>query len=383
MHDTEIGAAGEDWDVLLSFLPPDWQELARDTGALKGLRKDKAVDNLLRTLLLHLGCGHSLRETAVRARQAQLADLSDVALLKRLKKSSEWLRALCVRLFRERDLAVVPEGAFRVRAVDATTVKEPGPSGSLWRLHYSVCLPSLACDFFKLTETEGSGTGESLAQFPIRAGDHVLADRGYSTARGLRHVAEAGGKLIVRVNTGSLPLRTATGKQFDLLAAVESVTRSGDARSWATTVVAGEDTDGPAREIPGRVCAIRKSAAAIREAHRRIRRDASRKGNRVQPATLRFAEYVIVFTTFPEPPFSAAAVLEWYRLRWQVELVFKRFKSLAQLGHVPKYDDDSARAWLYGKLFVALLVEKLLDHARAISPWGYALPAPASSQRVT
>ena len=98
MHDTEIGAGGEDWDVLLSFLPPDWQELARDTGALKGLRKDKAVDNLLRTLLLHLGCGHSLRETAVRARQAQLADLSDVALLKRLKKSSEWLRALCVRL---------------------------------------------------------------------------------------------------------------------------------------------------------------------------------------------------------------------------------------------------------------------------------------------
>ena len=78
---------------------------------------------------------------------------------------------------------------------------------------------------------------------------------------------------------------------------------------------------------------------------------------------------MIVFTTFPEPPFSAAAVLEWYRLRWQVELVFKRFKSLAQLGHVPKYDDDSARAWLYGKLFVALLVEKLLEHARAISPW--------------
>ena len=53
----------EDWDVLLSFLPQDWRELAQDTGALKGLRKDKTVDNLLRTLLLHLGCGHSLRET--------------------------------------------------------------------------------------------------------------------------------------------------------------------------------------------------------------------------------------------------------------------------------------------------------------------------------
>ena len=111
--------------------------------------------------------------------------------------------------------------------------------------------------------------------------------------------------------------------------------------------------------LRGRVCVLRKSAEAIRLAHQKIRRDAARKGNQVQPATLRFAEYVIVFTTFPEPPFSAADVLEWYRLRWQVELVFKRFKSLAQLGHLPKYDDDSAKAWLYGKLFVALLVEKL------------------------
>ena len=148
----------EDWDVLVSFLPQGWRELARDTGALKGLRKDKTVDNLLRTLLLHLGCGHSLRETVVRARQAHLADLSDVALLKRLKKSKGWLHALCVRLFEEQGLAVVPGGAYQIRAVDATTVKEPGPSGSLWRLHYSVGLPSLTCDFFKLTGTEGPGT---------------------------------------------------------------------------------------------------------------------------------------------------------------------------------------------------------------------------------
>ena len=72
-------------------------------------------------------------------------------------------------------------------------------------------------------------------------------------------------------------------------------------------------------------------------------------------------------------------MLEWYRLRWQVELVFKRFKSLAQLGHLPKYDDDeSAKAWLYGKLFVALLVEKLLHHARTISPWGYDVHGPGA-----
>ena len=212
----------------------------------------------------------------------------------------------------------------------------------------------------------------------------ALTEQGWrvsSTARGIRHVVEAGGRLIVRVNTGSLPLHTAAGRPFDLLAAVSSVRRPGAARSWATTVAAAGDDGGPPGEIAGRVCVLRKSAEAIRLAHQKIRRDAARKGNQVQPATGRFAKYVIVFTIFPEPPFSAADVLEWYRLRWQVELVFKRFKSLAQLGHLPKYDDDSAKAWLYGKLFVALLVEKLLHHARAISPWGYDVPAPAPPQR--
>ena len=58
------------------------------------------------------------------------------------------------------------------------------------------------------------------------------------------------------------------------------------------------------------------------------------------------------------------------RTRWQIELTFKRFKSLAQLGCLPKYDDDSAKVWLYGKLLAALLVEKLIHHASAISPRG-------------
>lgn len=125
----------EDWELLLSFLPNDWQGLAHDTGALKGLRKDKSAENLLRTLLIHLGCGHSLRETVVRAKKANLADLSDVALLKRLRKSKDWLRALCLQLFREQGVAVSADGGFQIRAFDATTVQEPGKTGALWRIH--------------------------------------------------------------------------------------------------------------------------------------------------------------------------------------------------------------------------------------------------------
>jgi hypothetical protein len=41
---------------------------------------------------------------------------------------------------------------------------------------------------------------------------------------------------------------------------------------------------------------------------------------------------------------------------------------------LPKHDAQSAKAWLYGKLFVALLTDKLIQEARAFSPWGYELP---------
>ena len=94
---------------------------------------------------------------------------------KRLKKWQDWLHALCLELFRERSVELVAGRGFQVRAIDATTVKEPGKPGSLWRIHCSVWLPSLAYDFFKLTETEGPVTGEPLQQFPVREGDYLLA----------------------------------------------------------------------------------------------------------------------------------------------------------------------------------------------------------------
>ena len=273
-------------------------------------------------------------------------------------------------------MGIASTDGFQVRAFDATTVKEPGKTGSLWRIHYSVCLPSLACDFFKLTETEGQGTGESLTQFPVGTGDYILADRGYSTAKGIRYVVANGAYVTVRVNTASLPFHNRQGKPFDLLAAVSSLKRTGSAQSWPVLVREAES------RIQGRLCVIRKSKHAIHCAQATVRKTAARQGRHVKPCTLEYAKYVILFTTFPEKTFTAQEVLQWYRIRWQVELVFKRFKSLAQLGHLPKYDDESAKAWLYGKLLVALLIEKLIAHAESISPWGYGLEESPATQCV-
>ena len=185
------------------------------------------------------------------------------------------------------------------------------------------------------------GQGETFRQFPVLAGDFVLADRGYSTAPGIAHVAACDGHVTVRVNTGSLGFVTRDGSPFDLGTALSSLDRPGG--SWTVATAAA----GP---VEGRVGAIRKSEEAIRQAH-----DRREAGNKAPKAETLYASYVILFSTFPDDRFDADAVLQWYRLRWQEELVFKRFKSLVGLGHLPKH--DSAEAWLYGKLLTALLAE--------------------------
>ncbi len=364
----------EDWKVLTTLFPSNWKELATATGALKGLRKDKSEENLLRTVLIHLGCGYSLRETVVRARQADLADLSDVALLKRLKKCKEWLHALCLSLFVERGVAPERATGRPIRLFDATHIAEPGKTGSLWRVHYSIQVPSLRCDYFKLTPTQGKGTGESFQQFPIETGDLILADRGYSLASGIEYVDSKGAFVTVRLNPHNVPIMGPLKQPFDLLGRLKRFKKAAEVRTWPVLIPTG-GTHG----VPGRICVVRKTKEAIRQAHNKLKRRASKNGQKLRAQTLVYAEYVIVFTSFPEDQFSANAVLEWYRIRWQIELVFKRFKQIAQLGHLPKHDDESAQAWLYGKLFIALVTEKLIDHATSISPWGYDMdPAPAA-----
>ncbi len=341
-------------------------------------RDIKSPGDLLRTLLLHVGKGYSLRETVVRAKLMGLADISDVALLKRLRRAGDWLQWLCTGLFEASGWEMPADArGYNLRAVDGTLVKQPGQKGTLWRVHYSLRIPSLECDYFEITLSKGKGTSEKLERFPAQEGDLVLADRGFSFASGIATARQHGAHVIVRVNTASLALLSESGKKkFDLLAAVRSLKEAGAAASWPVQVRHGK------AQIPGRICAVRKSQEATDRAQRKIKRKAQQGGKETRPSTLEFGAYVMVFTTLPKEEFASEEVLEWYRLRWQIELVFKKLKSLMQLGQLPKHGAESARAWLYGKLLTSLLGRALMRLGRDISPWGYRLPGRWQWQRL-
>lgn len=376
MDDRPTVDLARDWEFLLTFLPVGWEEKAKELGALRRCRKVPDAGVLLRVLLIHLAEGCSLRETAVRARAGGIVDLSDVTIKNRLEGAGEWFRWMSTALMSQWVARQPPEvlaGPWEVRVVDGTQVKEPGPTGSLWRLHYSIGLPSLRCGEVHLTGSEGAGSGESFCRFAVHPGDLLIGDRGYATPVGIAHVVGAGGDVLVRFPWHSLPLWVEADQPFDLLAHLRTLhgTALGD---WPASVKAGRTL------IAGRVCALKRSAQATEQAQRQARQRARHRGVQIRPGTLEAAGYVFVFTTVPKRLLTPMRALEFYRGRWQVELVFKRLKSILGLNHLRKGEDQSATAWIHGKLFVAFLMEALLRHGESFSPWGYPLHSPQRAQ---
>jgi Transposase DDE domain len=358
----------DDWPLVCQLLPPGWQEQAFHLGALRRARGFPDAAVLLRTLLVHLAGGCSLKETATIAQQAGWCDVSSVALFKRLRAAEQWLRWMANQLRQRHPTPSLPHG-YRVRAIDATTVGRPGSLGTDWRLHFSVDLVDLQCDFFQVTDVHG---GETFRRIPVACGDVLLGDRCYGTPPGIAHVAQAGGHVLVRVNHKSLPLFDIEGEPFRLVDELRS-TIVGQVREWPTLVRHG------GRDYPGRLVAVKRDRWSACLERRALRKRASKKQKKLSRTALFLAGYFFVWTDVSTETLDAAAVLAWYRCRWQIELYFKRMKSILGLGDLPKRREDSCRAWLHGKLLVALLLERLLDHAEHFSPWGYELAPAAQS----
>ncbi len=362
-----------DWEIITSLLPCGWQDKAREMGAVQRLRGWNTPEDLLRTLLIHVVEGCSLRETAVRAKLAGLADVSDVAILKKLRASGEWLRWLGEQVMKRhagQRPAVVLLKDRRVRLVDATIVREPGPTGSNWRFHYSFNLDTLSCDYARISSVR---QGESLKNIPVKKGDFLIADSCYSTRPGVRHVVSQGGDVLVRLNLKNLPLETQKGKPLQILTQLRKL-KVGEVGEWPCWI-----NDGAGERIECRLCAVKKSRTASEVSKKKLREKGITGQRILRPATIESAGYIYVLTTLGEAEASAAQVLEIYRGRWQIELAFKRLKSLLGFGHLPKEDPVSAQAWLHAKLLVAFLIEALVASGDSFFPWGYPLDCAAGN----
>lgn len=350
----------QDWDVVCRMLPQGWAVQARTRGALRRARGIGDAETLLRVLLIHLIGGCSLKETSVRAQRSGLAKISSVAIHKRLIASQEWLRWMAVGL-RSQLHGKIEDFDRPLRIFDATTISEPGSTGTDWRVHYSINLATLQCDFFELTDVKG---GEKLQRFPVHSGDVILADRAYASSRGVDYIIGEQGDVVIRW----YPSRSLVDEQARKVNFLElsKGLKVGQVRECSVGLV-----NDKGNYLPGRLIIIKRTRKATEYARKRMRKKLRRRD--ISPTGYREAQYFYLWTTVSKDAASAEKLLQLYQMRWQIELAFKRLKSIMGLGHLPKKDPSTARAWLHGKLLAGLLVQRSIQQAGSFSPWGYPL----------
>jgi hypothetical protein len=370
MEPSSLQSVEQDWPFLLTLLPADWEQTARETQAFQRKRGVPSAAALLRLAFAYAYCGLSLQGTVLWARQAQVAELSDVALLQRLRRAAPWLgRLVADQLAARTRLARGWPAGLRVRLVDASGVSRPGSQGTDWRLHLGFDLGTLTVDQVELTPAKG---GESFKRLPGAPGTLSIGDRGYAQRQGLASLVAEGGEVLVRVNWRTLPLTHPDGTPFDLFAALRTLGAAQVGEWEVRTAPAADGT--PA--VRGRLVVLKKGPEAAEAARRKVQQEARRKGKTPDARSLEAAEYVILFTTMPSAQLAAGQVLALYRFRWQIELAFKRLKSLLELDELLAKEEALCRTFLLTKILAALLVEDLSHRWVDFSPWGYGPPAP-------
>jgi hypothetical protein len=348
------------WDTTLSELSSlgELDATAREFGAFLRPRGIRSPQDLLR-LSLGYGTGFSLRQTSAWAGAIDLAGISDVALLNRISKAADWLEHLAKQLLNQTQALPGGEWAgLRIRLVDATTLSRPGAKGTTWRLHVSYDLTG-QIDDFKLTNAKGA---ESLSRFAWRKGDVAVADRGYAKAKDLRAVIEAGGHVVTRIGWNALRLTDENGAPFDLFATLKKVANSpADVSAKVDARVKG------CAHLPVRLLITRLPEDKAEEARKKIKAKAARQGKKTDPRSLEAAGYIIVLTSLPAE-YTAESIIKLYRLRWQIELLFKRMKSLLKFGELPAKRTNLAKAWIFSKIIITLLAEKTAQKVADFSP---------------
>lgn len=343
----------EDWELVKAHLPEGWEELGREMRLIRERPKQLGakIDDLgvvLRLVFHQVAASASLRSTTALAAATQVVTIAAVSLHKWMKKLGPYLAKLLTRAVETASFEPEKWGGLDVIAGDATTVQRPGSKGTTARVHYALRLADMTARHIEVTDEHG---GEKARRFRAEPGEVWLLDRVYANPDAVAAFREREAHLIVRLNRTSLPLYDKAGRRIDVMALLGETVVPGKVRQVRAVVHAGD------ARIVGRLCWLRLPADKAQQARRRAKQE---HDGPCGEETLFAAEFVMVFTTVLNE-LTAAQVLELYRARWQVELEFKRDKSIRELDRLPNFLPETIYSWICAKLLLQLISVRIAN----------------------
>lgn len=366
------------FETFVQALPDDYVEQAYEFKAFERARKVKSPQQLLQLVMLYCGLDLSLRSCAGEVAQHQ-GYISDTAIKKRLSACVPWVKSLLSGVFGLEQ--VVNSGSLRFIVIDGSTVQEPGATETTYRLHIAIDLINLSLRQVTVTTDK---VGENLTHYQLDEGDVVLIDRGYNQPKTLIPFLERGGDIVLRYNAHSMNLYESdptasreAGKEPLLKVDWESrlKTLNGQPGCFPVYLCQGQ------QRIQMYLHAMPLPPAQAAKARRQAQQRAKNKSKQAREKTLFLSEWVLVLTSLPPTLLETEAVTALYRVRWQVEIVIKRLKSLLTVDELrAKKNSDLAELYLHGKLLYAAVTAKLaqqrwpqaqrtLDAPRQLTDW--------------
>lgn len=362
-----------DWSLIERQLPTGWRELGASMGLVKPRpahigQKITDIGVALRLVLHYVAQRGSQRATIAAAAAAGVVTISQVALHKWMRKIGDYLEALVARMVEPGQYRSEQWGGYVLVVADATTVERPGAKGTTARIHYGLHLSDLRPRFIDITDET---VGETMRNFDPEPGELWIVDRGYANPPSIEAVVDRGSDIIVRRNRSSLPVFNVHGQRIDVLGLLGHTTDRGRARERKVHVrtVAG-------RMFAVRLCWMRLESADAARARAHAQRDGAHDADELDAA-----EFIVLVTTVPKERLDADQILALYRARWQVELDFKRDKSIGQLDTLPSLLPETIRSWLCAKVLLGLIARRLASQQVDVPPCGFGF-ATLSATRV-
>ena len=341
-------------EEIIEYLPENWETSAKETGAFTRARNIKTVEELLALNMLYITNEGSFGMASSLMKLTKGISVNKNAVYERITGSGEWLRVMAENLCGMQGATIEkPEflGEKQVKIVDASDEVTKGKEKTTWRLHYEFNLFEFSCADMELTTTKD---GERLTRHKVSENDIIVADRIYCTIKSIEHVLANKGDFLLRFKSKAFNLYDEYGFSVELLPHLRNLKALEN-----TEVRCFYKLNGNLRPI--RIVAMKKENEAIESTKRKMARKVVRKQEKeVQSDTVELNEYVVLATSLD---YTNEQVLELYRARWQIEQVFYRLKSLFGYGDVPSQNEQTVKAWFYGKLFLAALCEHVLKQA--------------------
>jgi len=364
---TTASLPADQFDDLLRRLPAqlDLDRLARQTKAIERKRELTSGPDLLRLALARGPGGLSLSQTAAWATMLGLAKMSDPAVKKRLDRAVAFLNAVMDCQLAEKAPGAAVRWPGRIlRNADGSCFRERGSQTTSWRLHAVYDLGRGGFSHLELTDKHGAEAIERGAPIP---GEIRIGDRNFARAARLQRFRQQSANqadFIVRVGWNALSLTRLDGSDFDLITHLGTLPADMAPHELMLRARVGV-LDPP---LPLRLIIQRKTPQATEAARKKLCSEASRKQKVLDPRSLAAAEFIILATSLPVEGYPAEEVLAVYRLRWQIELAFKRLKSLLRMDRIPTRTERASRSWLTAHLIMALLCDDLSQEFLDSSP---------------